>query len=120
MKHTIVHNGKEWTLYRIISDRCISISLPEIRSTVSVDFVPPEWWVSRALVSKRELRGQGLGSLMLQHALDELRERAAKTGESYCVLVTPGGYDEDPRQEAFYLKNGFVKTAEEGLLSWTC
>lgn len=72
------------------------------------------WYVNRVNVPHSFGRSQGAGSLILQAAL-----KAAWEQSPQLVIVTPGGYGEDPEaQKRFYLKNGFQRTSEEGLLTW--
>ena len=70
--------------------------------------------MNRALVQGPNTRSQGLGSRLLQAALKVAADQGARR-----VLVTPGGYGEDPESQArFYVKNGFAVTETEGLYEW--
>jgi GNAT superfamily N-acetyltransferase len=99
---------------------CITVSWrdPEnllCRGTVDLStFEEGEWWVNRALVQGPNTRGRGMGSRLLQTALREAVVQGARR-----VLVTPGGYGENPESQArFYIKNGFAVTETEGLYAW--
>lgn len=86
---------------------------PWPRALASADFVGDHWWVSRVLVRLPGNRGKGLGSQVLGRLLQEIAKHPCTR-----VCVSPGGYDEDPRQRAFYLKHGFVPADEPDLLVW--
>jgi len=81
------------------------------RATASADLVQEaEWWISRVLVQPKELRGQGIGTQLM-----EVLQSHIKKGQR--LVVFPGGYDQDrDRQEAFYRKCGFVDSTEGGLV----
>lgn len=76
---------------------------------------PDQWYVNRALVQGQgNVRGLGIGSRLLSAVKTKAKEMGATR-----LLVTPGGYGEDPDKQAhFYEKNGFVCTDERGL--WEC
>lgn len=72
------------------------------------------WYVNRVLVQPANLRSRGIGGELLER----LKAAIAEYGEAR-VVVTPGGYDESPRQQRFYEQHGFVEEGEEpGLLVW--
>jgi len=63
------------------------------------------WYINRCLVPESMGRGKGIGSSLLQSALQTILEidPIAK------IIVQPGGYNSDPdRQINFYTGNGFV------------
>jgi GNAT superfamily N-acetyltransferase len=67
------------------------------------------WWITRALVQPKKCCNQGIGSIMLQMLIKELKKYGAKK-----ILVTPGGYDQETeKQFRFYEKNGFVPPIPE-------
>ncbi len=71
------------------------------------------WWVSRVLVSTREIRRKGIGSELLQRAIKEVLKYEPKAR----IIVEPGGYDMDTQSQTnFYRKNGFVDTPDKGVL----
>jgi GNAT superfamily N-acetyltransferase len=78
------------------------------RGTVDLDTLggPEDWWVARAIVQgSPEVRGKGIGSTLLNLAL----EKAVSMGATK-VHVVPGGYGANPEdQQRFYEKNGFKK-----------
>ena len=69
------------------------------------------WWISRVLVKPESMRGQGIGTKMLELLKQEVKRQGCQV-----LQVAPGGYDSDPRVFTFYKKNGFVETKESGLL----
>ena len=75
-------------------------------STASIDNLGDgRWWVSRVLVAVRNMRGQGIGSKILQRAVQEVLKRDPNAK----IIVSPGGYDNNTEQQFnFYKKNGFV------------
>jgi len=84
---------------------------PYNRGTVDLSGLGPpnEWWVNRALVQghkKADPRGKGIGSRLLQKALQKAVELGATR-----VRVVPGGYEAGTLhlQRRFYEKNGFVR-----------
>ena len=71
------------------------------------------WWISRVNVQDN-LRGLGIGSTLLNRMIKEI----LTYGETD-IIVAPGGYNQDTnKQFHFYEKNGFVKTNEDGLLTY--
>jgi predicted GNAT family N-acyltransferase len=63
------------------------------------------WWISRVLIGNREQRGQGIGSKLLQKAVEEVlkHEPTAK------IIVEPGGYGGNTEDQIrFYKNNGFI------------
>lgn len=68
------------------------------------------WWVSRVLISTREVRRQGIGSELLQRAIKEVLKYDPKAR----IIVEPGGYDMDTQSQTnFYKKNGFVDIPDQ-------
>ena len=95
----------------VIHNNSINISKPNSPelgfglSVASADKIGDIWHISRVNVH-RAVRGQGLGSKMLQRIIHEVKLHEVKCN----IIVHPGGYNEDPeRQFAFYKKNGFVE-----------
>ncbi|MGD9749419.1 MAG: GNAT family N-acetyltransferase [Acidimicrobiia bacterium] len=83
------------------------------RATCDVAKIGDDWLITRVLVVGA--RGRGIGSQLLQAALQEAARLGAKR-----VIVAPGGYEGDTeRQFNFYMKNGFKPCSEpEGALEW--
>lgn len=62
------------------------------------------WYLNRCLVSPREARGGGRGTLVLK----KVQENLLKAEIFDALVVTPGGYDNNyAEQNRFYIKNGF-------------
>lgn len=76
-------------------------------STGSVCKLPgpnSKWYISRVNVHHK-LRGKGIGTSILDKLIKAVMERQDRND----IVVTPGGYNEDPeRQYQFYKKYGFV------------
>lgn len=72
-----------------------------------------DWLVTRVIV--KGPRGKGIGTKLLQAALQEALRLGAKR-----VIVAPGGYEGDTeRQVRFYTNNGFKPCADPaGALEW--
>jgi predicted GNAT family acetyltransferase len=79
-------------------------------SVASIDRIEGnDWWVSRVLVGDRELRGQGVGSILLTKAIQEVLKHDPQAR----ITVEPGGYEgQTEKQFNFYKKNGFVDVPE--------
>lgn len=76
-------------------------------------FPEGRWWLARANIVDPELRGMGLGSKMM----DLMKQALTKQDGFKELLVAPGGYGSDPKQQIkFYLKQGFKKISEGGYL----
>jgi len=78
-------------------------------STVSIDNHVPVmgfWWVSRVLIGDKNLRRKGIGSLLLQKAIQEVLKR----DPTAIIIVEPAGTygTEEEIQIKFYVKNGFI------------
>jgi GNAT superfamily N-acetyltransferase len=72
------------------------------------------WYVNRVLVQPKEMRSKGIGSLLLQTLVKEIRKDSTKR-----IIVTPGGYaTELEKQQNFYKKNGFVIDKENSLITF--
>jgi hypothetical protein len=79
-----------------------------IQGIVSADFLGNYWWLSRALINPPPARNIGLGSKMLQLLIQEIKKQPIKK-----IVVEPGGYDNNPKQQRnFYYKNGFKDSQE--------
>lgn len=70
-----------------------------------------EWWVSRVLVGRphagaTQLRGKGIGSLLITRAVKEVM----KHDPTARIIVEPGGTygSKEEDQIRFYKKNGFI------------
>lgn len=71
------------------------------------------WWISRVNVNDK-IRGKGIGTTLLKRLINEV----LTYGETN-IIVAPGGYNADTdKQFHFYEKNGFIKTDEEGMLTY--
>ena len=87
----------------LVSDRCL------MQGVVSADFLGEYWWLSRALVNPPEARNIGLGSKMLQLLIQEIKLQPFIRK----IIVEPGGYDNNTKQQRnFYYKNGFKDSTE--------
>jgi predicted GNAT family N-acyltransferase len=75
-------------------------------ATASIDRIDNnEWWVSRVLVSDESSRRQGIGSILLTRAVQEVLKHEPNAK----IIVAPGGYESKTRQQTrFYKKNGFI------------
>ena len=68
-----------------------------------------KWWVSRVLVGDRNIRGQGIGSYLIQKAVAEVLKQDPQAE----ILVEPGGYEGNTAEQInFYKKNGFHEQPE--------
>jgi tRNA(Met) C34 N-acetyltransferase TmcA len=62
------------------------------------------WWISRVIVEPESECGKGYGSELLRLLIENVRKQDCKL-----LLVCPGGYDSNRKQQFnFYKKNGFV------------
>ena len=94
--------GNTVTTYKIENGRVVA--------TAGMDLLlfPSTWWINRVFVSP-ELRGQGVGSQLL----NTLKENS----KGKPILVHYGGYGADPvKQRSFYLSNGFKEQPKGGLI----
>lgn len=67
------------------------------------------WYISRVMVRENHRR-KGIGSKMLNSIIEEIKTR----GEKCNIVVFPGGYGEDIKDQInFYEKNGFVESTEK-------
>ena len=71
-----------------------------------------EWWIARAIIKPESLRGQGLGTKMLEKLKAAVIRQGCKK-----LIVTPGGYEgKKKKQFNFYLKNGFTNQGKDTLV----
>lgn len=81
----------------------VSIHRDRIRACVEANFIDDDWWISRALVNPKEVRGQGIGGRLLERLKREIKKMDGRH-----ILVTPGGYGGNKRlQRKFYRNHGF-------------
>lgn len=72
------------------------------------------WWLARVVVTKPQLRGQGLGTLLVRRL-----QALVSASRTQLLAVAPGGYGADPeRQQSFYRRLGFELADDDGLLIW--
>jgi len=113
-KIMVNNNGYSISVFALADDGEPSDAAePWPRALASADLVGDRWWVSRVIVRKVENRGQGIGSAVLSRLLLEVSGHPCTR-----VCVSPSGYDQHPKQRAFYLKHGFKPTDEPDLLEW--
>jgi hypothetical protein len=101
----------------IVTAESISVSLVGgcARGVVALDLLADRWWLSRAVINPREHRGGRLGTILLKRALQEVASSSVRR-----VVVQPGGYEGNTiEQFNFYLKNGFCRTDDPTMLTWT-
>lgn len=113
LKQLIFESIDEKNVHVISNPQNVSIMyrVGPVRSSVaSIDRVDGhQWWVSRVLVGDRDARGQGIGSYLIQRAVNEVLKNDSQAE----ILVEPGGYDSNTEQQInFYKKNGFVEQPE--------
>lgn len=79
--------------------------------TASASLVGDEWWVDRVFVQPTYRGRRGVGRKLVTKLKELVSERG---GEK--ILVSPGGYGEDPRvQLAFYEAMGFRSVGKHTL-----
>jgi len=101
-------------LIRSTEPQSVSVTVPHdkrLRSaTASASLIWEHWVINRVFVHK-ELRGRGLGKLVVAEMLKLIQERGGSL-----VRVSPGGYDLTyEEQRSFYESCGFVEV-EDGLM----
>lgn len=110
--------GNQWGTFSVRSDGfSVAVTFqaqqqvrPELRrGTCSIDCYGDSWMVSRCLVQPDTARSAGMGSFMLQRAVQAVLER----DPAATIEVVPGGYGSDPAaQNRFYERNGFSKDTD--------
>lgn len=90
-------------LHVIGHDTHVTVIAPRSRACASIDRIhaDAEWWVSRVSIPKPEHRGSGLGSFLLQLAL----ETVCKLDQHPSVIVEPSGYGSDPQRQRVVFKS---------------
>ena len=82
------------------------------KGTISADLVVRYWWLNRAIVQPKNNRRKGIGGQMLEMLKDEVKKQDGKA-----IVVTPGGYDLNAKdQYRFYENHGFVNHLEGSLI----
>jgi predicted GNAT family N-acyltransferase len=104
--------GIEQSIKPIVAKSGLSISVnwfdeKDIRNRAVAEATEmgSHWFINRVLVQPEEIRSNGIGSMLLQILIKEIK----KTGNKQ-IIVTPGGYAmNQKKQQNFYKKNGFLK-----------